>query len=126
MNSYRQLLENVRDLKAKEDDLPEISYEEETDLLENPVSLTREHVINALKRYKQERLELDDLFDWIHFIWYSDLFMCEKSGADSIASVIHLLEELEEDGDIIASEVDYCLNALEHNKMVESWFGDDL
>ena len=126
MNQYRQLLEQVRDLKLKEEDMPSVTYDEETDLLENPIILTRQHVINLLKRYKQERLSLDDVFDWIHFIWFSDFFMCKQEDADSIASVIQLLEELEEDGDIIANEVDYCLDALESNKQVESWFGDDL
>jgi hypothetical protein len=126
MNQYRQMLEQVRDLKLKKDDLPVLSYDEETDLLENPLSLTRQHVINILKRFKQERLGLSDLFDWIHFIWFSDLFSCKKEDADSIASVVQFLEDLEEEGDIISSEIDYCLNALENNRQVESWFGDDL
>ena len=126
MNHYRHMLEQVRDLKLKKDDLPTISYEEETGLLENPIIINRHHVIHLLKRYKQERLNLADLFDWIHFIWFSDFFVCEKSDADSIASVIEFLEDLEEEGDIIASEIDYCLNALEQNKQVEGWFGDDL
>ena len=126
MNHYRQMLELVRDLKLKKDDLPSISYEDETNLLETPVAITRQDVIRLLKRYKQERLELADLFDWIHFVWFSDLFACEKLDADSIASVIQFLIDLEDDADIIAGEVDYCLNALEHNKRVESWFNDDL
>ena len=126
MNGYRQMLEQVRDLKLKKDDVPPITYEQETDLLENPVVINRQHVIHLLKRYKQERLGLADLFDWVHFVWFSDLFVCEKADADSIASVIQFLEDLEEDGDIISSEVDYCLNALEQNREVEGWFGDDL
>jgi hypothetical protein len=120
------MLEQVRDLKLKKDDLPPVSYEEETDLLENPVIINRQHIMHMLKRYKQELINLTDLFDWIHFVWFSELFACEKSDADSIASVIEFLEDLEEEGDIIASEIDYCLNALEHNKQVEGWFGDDL
>ena len=126
MNRYRQMLELVRDLKLKKDDLPSISYEDETNLLETPVTITRQDVIRLLKRYKQERLELADLFDWIHFVWFSDFFVCDKADADSIASVIQFLEELEEEGDIASGEIDYCLNALEHNTQAESLFGDDL
>ena len=126
MNNYRHMLEQVRDLKLKKDDLPPVSYEEETDLLENPVIINRQHVMHMLKRYKQELIDLTKLVDWIHFVWFSELFACEKADADSIASVIEFLEDLEEEGDIIASEIDYCLNALEHNKQVEGWFGDDL
>ena len=120
------MLEQVRDLKIKKDDLPSISYEDETELIENPVVLNRNHVIHVLKRYKQERLSQENLFDWVHFVWFSDLFTCEPEDADSIASVIQVLEELEEEGIIEPEDVDYCLHALENNEIAESLFEEDL
>ena len=124
MNIYREMLEQVRDLKVKKDDLPSISYDVETELLENPVILTRQQVIHVLKRYKQERLSLEDLFIWLHFVWFSDFFACKQEDADSIASVMDVLQELEEEG-IMPDDVDYCLDALEKNEIAESLFGEE-
>jgi hypothetical protein len=123
MNNYRQLLEQVRDLKIKEDDLPPISYDAETELIEDPVVIQRAHVINLLKRYKQERISQSDLFNWIHFVWFSDFFTCDDNDADCIASVVAVLEELEEEGDMMPEDVDCCLLALENNRHAERIMG---
>ena len=113
--NYREMLEKVRDLKINKDDMPPLRYEEETELLENPVVIERKHLINLLKRFKQEIFTQDDLFDWIHFVWFSDLYTCADDDADCIAGIIQVLEELEEEGDIMPEEVEHCLYALEHN-----------
>lgn len=126
MNPYRLMLEQVRDLKLKKDELPSISYEQETELLQEPVVINRQHVIHVLKRFKQERLSQADLYDWVHFVWFSDFYTCQDNDADSIASVMQVLEELEEEGDITADDADYCLQALEKNEIAESLFGEEL
>jgi len=101
------------------------------DVKHQPCSQIRYSCFNALisvvlKRYKQERLSQESLLDWIHFIWFSDLFVCEPIDADSIASVMTVLEELEEEGGVMPDDVDYCLDALNNNVIAESLFGDDL
>lgn len=126
MNPYRLMLEQVRDLKLKKDELPSISYDQETELLQEPVVINRQHVIHVLKRFKQERLSQNDLYDWVHFVWFSDFYICQDDDADSIASVMQVLEELEEEGDIMADDADYCLDALEKNEVAESLFGEEL
>lgn len=113
--NYRELLEKVRDLKINKDDMPPLRYDDETDLMENPVVIERKHLINVLKRFKQEIITEQDLFDWIHFVWFSDLFTCADEDADCIAGVIQVLEELEEEGGLLPEEVEHCLYALEHN-----------
>jgi hypothetical protein len=126
MNPYRLMLEQVRDLRLKKDDLPSISYEQETELLQDPVVINRQHVIHVLKRFKQERLSQEDLYNWVHFVWFSDFYTCQDDDADSIASVMQVLEELEEEGDLTADDAEYCLDALEKNEIAESLFGEEL
>lgn len=124
--NYREMLEKVRDLKVNKDDMPPLRYDDEADLIENPVVIERKHVINVLKRFKQEIYTQDDLFDWIHFVWFSDLYACADDDADCIASVMQVLEELEEEGDILPEDVEHCLYALEHNIEAESLFDASL
>jgi len=124
--NYRELLEKVRDLKINKDDMPPVRYDDETDLLENPVVIERKHVVNVLKRFKQEIYTQQDLFDWIHFVWFSDFYTCADDDADSIASVMQVLEELEEEGDILPEDVEHCLYALAHNIEAPSLFDASL
>lgn len=114
--NYREMLEKVRDLKLNKDDMPPLSYDGQAELMENPVIIERKHLINVLKRFKQEILIQDDLFNWIHFVWFSDLFTCAQEDAECISGVIQVLEELEEEeGEILPEEVAHCLYVLEHN-----------
>jgi len=125
-HNYRELLEKVRDLKITKDDMPPLRYEDETDLLEDPVIIERAHVMNVLKRFKQEIIHQEDLFDWIHFVWFSDLFTCANEDAHCVASVVHVLEELEEEGDLMPEDIEHCLYALEHNTEAQRLFDHSL
>ncbi len=124
--NVRELLEKVRDLKIKKDDLPPLRYDDQNELLENPVEIGRKHVINVLKRFKQEIIHQEDLFDWVHFVWFSDLFTCADEDAECISSVIQVLEELEEEGDIMPEDVEHCLYALENNLEAQRLFDHSL
>lgn len=115
---YRELLEKVRDLKLNKDDMPPLTYEDENDLLEEPIVIERNHLIHMLKRFKQERITQEDIYDWVHFVWFSDYFTCADEDADCITSVIQMLEELEEEGDIAPQATERCLYALEHNEPI--------
>jgi hypothetical protein len=114
--NYRELLEKVRDLKINKSDMPPFKYEDENDLIDEPVVVERQHLIALLKRFQQERITQEDLFDWIHFVWFTDFYTCFDEDADCIAGVIQLLEELEEEGEVLPEDVAQCLYALEHNQ----------
>lgn len=124
--NYRDFLEKVRDLKINKDDMPPLRYDDEAELMEDPVIIERKHVINVLKRFKQELISQEDLFDWVHFVWFSDLYTSKDEDAECISGVIHVLEELEEEGDIMPEEVEHCLYALEHNIEAQRLFNHDL
>lgn len=114
----RGLLEKVRDLKLNKDDMPPLTYEDENDLLEDPIIIERQHLSNLLKRFKQERITQEEIFDWIHFVWFSDYFSCADEDADCITSVIQRLEELEEEGGAKPEDAERCLYALDHNEPI--------
>ncbi|HSC25322.1 MAG TPA: hypothetical protein VLB80_03860 [Candidatus Babeliales bacterium] len=124
--NYRELLEKVRDLKIKKDDIPPLKYESEIDLLETPIILTRQHLMNVLKRFMQERISGEDLLNWIHFVWFTDFFTCADEDMNCISGVIHLLEELEEEGELLPEDVAHCLYTLEHNIEAQRLFDDSL
>jgi hypothetical protein len=115
---YRELLKKVRDLKLNKDDMPPLTYEDENDLLEDPIIIEREHLVHLFKRFKQERITQEDIFDWVHFIWFSDYFTCVDEDADCITSVIQMLEELEEEGGIKLEDAQRGIYALEHNEPI--------
>jgi len=119
---YRELLEKVRDLKLNKDDISPLTYEDENDLVADPIIIERHHLINLLKRFKQERITQEDLFDWIHFVWFSDYFTCAEDDADCVTGVIQVLEDLEEEGEIMPEDIEHCLYALEHNTEVQGIF----
>jgi hypothetical protein len=119
MIKYRQLLEQFRDLKIPKTDLPPIDPKIESELKKDPILLQRVHIINLLKRYKQERLTESDLFDWVHFVWFSKFFESDRNDFDCIVSVMDILETLEEDGEVIPEDIDECLRALESNTEAE-------
>ena len=115
---YRELLEKVRDLKLNKDDMPPLTYEDENDLLEDPIIIERQHLSNLFKRFKQERITQEEIFDWIHFVWFSDYFSCGDEDADCITSVVQRLEELEEEGGVMPADAERCLYALDHNEPI--------
>ena len=114
-HTIRELLEKVRDLKIKKDDVPPLRYDDQNELLENPVVVERKHLINLLRRFKQEIIHQEDLFDWVHFVWFSDFYTAADEDADCITGVIQVLEELEEEGDLMPEDIEHCLYALENN-----------
>lgn len=124
--NYREMLEKVRDLKLSKDDMPPLRYDDESELLENPVILDRKHVLNVLKRFKQEIITQEDLFNWLHFVWFSDLFTCTDEDAECISGVVQVLEELEEEGEILPEDLEHCLYALEHNMPAQRLFDHSL
>jgi hypothetical protein len=126
MSSFRQILEQIRDLRLTGYDMPPMTQEQEAQLYESPVVITRQHVMNVLKRVKQERLSQDGLYNWVHFVWFSDFYTASDEDTECIASVMHVLEELEEEGELSSDDIDYCLDALEHNDVAESLFDEEL
>jgi hypothetical protein len=80
-------------------------------------TFTASDVITAIKKYRAREITLQNLVDWVNTLWFVDgLYNCEESQGDSIASVMDLLEELDEDGVAYTDdEYDCMIAALESN-----------
>jgi hypothetical protein len=91
------------DLLNAKDDYVEVAYTSD--------------VVNAIKKYRSGAITMQTLVDWVNAIWFYDgLFdYCEEQ-CDSIASVMDLLEELDEEGvSYTDDEYDRMIAALESN-----------
>jgi hypothetical protein len=85
-------------------------------------TFTASDVITAIKKYRAHEITLQNLVDWVNTLWFVDgLYNYEESQCDSIASVMDLLEELDEDGVAYTDdEYDCMIAALESNTIYET------
>jgi hypothetical protein len=73
-------------------------------------------VVNAIHKYQNGEISMDILLDWVNTLWFTDVFDYDEKYSDSIASVMDLLEELDEDGVFYTDdEYDRMIIALESN-----------
>lgn len=63
-------------------------------------------VVLAIDRYLNCTITKDRLVDWVNTLWFSDLFEYDDEYADSIASVMAILETLDED-DVVLTNQDF-------------------
>jgi hypothetical protein len=72
-----------------------------------------------LTAYKNRKIKIENLVDWVNTIWFTDLYSYDDSQADSIASVIDKLEELDEDGrEITKCDIDKYICTLSNNQEI--------
>jgi hypothetical protein len=87
--------------------------------LEKPVKISNNDVINVLNAIRNGMITLDQLLDWVNTIWFTDLYEYDDGYADSIASVLDKLEELDEDDrKLVESDIEKYIKALLDNKEV--------
>ena len=63
----------------------------------SPEKITAEDVIYAIVEYRTKVISLQDLVNRVDVIWFSNLYEYAEKEDNSIASVITLLETLDED-----------------------------
>lgn len=84
--------------------------------VENPEKVFATDVINLLSFYRENKISLKQLLDWVNTIWFTELFEYDDNQCDSIASVLNKLEELDEEGNCLTkSDIDLYIDALSKN-----------
>jgi hypothetical protein len=85
--------------------------------VENPLVVTAHDVVTAIRKYRSGEIGTQTLVDWVNMFWFDDgLYDYDDSQCDSMASVVDLLEELDEDGVFyIDEEYDRMIAVLESN-----------
>jgi len=79
--------------------------------------VTNTDVIKAIKKFRVSEISLQTFVDWVNTLWFVDsLFVYRDDQIDSIASVMDLLEELDEEGVTYTDdEYNRMITALESN-----------
>jgi hypothetical protein len=114
LNDFKELKTGLSELKEfYGDDLHNISN------IKSKV-IYSEDVISAIKKYIDGIITLQDLIDWVNTVWFTDLYKYNVKEEDSIASVMTLLETIDEE-DVKFSKEEYLqmIASLKNNTECE-------
>ena len=107
------LLLDFLDFKKTKTDLVQFYGEDLLNASGPTLQVSAKDVISAIDKYLCGDISKKQLVDWVNVLWFTDLFEYSDCEADSIASVMTVLESLDE-ADVSLSEHDYL-------KMIEHW-----
>ena len=65
--------------------------------------ISRSDVVNAIQLLLNGIIKKDTLVEWVNVVWFTELYVFNDEDADSIVSVLEVLETMDED-DVIVSE----------------------
>lgn len=85
-----------------------------------PEIVSSQDVLSAIQKYQSKEIDTLALVEWVNTIWFTDLYEYNENESDCIASVMTVLETLDED-DVFFTEEDYekMLMCLSQNKEYE-------
>lgn len=65
--------------------------------IKKEMSISTNDVINAIKFFRAKKITIEQLVDWVNVVWFTDMFKYKDREENSIASVLSLLETMDED-----------------------------
>lgn len=78
-------------------------------------------LIFLINQYVSGKISLQEVVDWVNIVWFTDLFEYNPSEEEAIASVISLLETLDEDNAQFSNiEFINMIECLSNNKVYKS------
>ena len=69
-----------------------------------PQKITRFDVVNAVQAMLNGSKAILDVVEWVNVVWFTDLFTFPDVEADSIVSVLEVLETMDEEGVTITED----------------------
>lgn len=66
--------------------------------------IRRSDVVNAIQLLQNGTIDKDTLVEWVNVVWFTELYMFDDEDADSIVSVLEVLETMDEDGVIVSED----------------------
>ena len=79
-------------------------------------SIKRSDVVNAIQLYKNGAISKDALVEWVNVVWFTELYVFDDEDADSIVSVLEVLETMDEDGVVVSeNELSEMIASLNSN-----------
>jgi hypothetical protein len=80
------------------------------------IEVTNQHVIRLLEAYLNGSINEQQILDWVNTIWFSGYYEYSDEYADSIASVMNELEEIDEVGkELTREKAVIFIEALKNN-----------
>ena len=78
--------------------------------------IKRSDVVNAIQLLQNGTIPKDTLVEWVNVVWFTELFVFDDEDADSIVSVLEVLETMDEDGVVVSEdELSEMITALNSN-----------
>lgn len=78
--------------------------------------IQRNDVINAIQLLQTGSISKDTLVEWVNVVWFTGLYEFDDGDADSIVSVLEILETMDEEGVIVSEkELSAMITALTTN-----------
>lgn len=85
-----------------------------------PERVSAQDVIMIMEKYISDNISLNQVLDWVNIVWFTDLYTYNPAEEDSIASVMTLLETLDEEGvEFTKEDFIEMIDSLKNNKMCE-------
>ncbi|MBQ4517418.1 MAG: hypothetical protein II997_02405 [Clostridia bacterium] len=112
LNDFLRLKTNLKQLKERlGNDLYNVA-------VKTPQKVYASDLIFLINQYISRKITLQEIVDWVNVVWFTDLFEYNIAEEESIASVISLLETLDED-DIQFSDKEFMdmIECLSNNKV---------
>ena len=66
--------------------------------------IRRSDVVNAIRLLQNDTIDKDTLVEWVNAVWFTELYVFDDEDADSIFSVLEVLETMDEDGVIVSED----------------------
>lgn len=110
LKKYKSFDVSLQDLKnALGDDLYNV-----TDIMSEKVSAA--DVVYVIKKYLSKEISLPELVQWVNVVWFTELYEYVSKEENSIASVMALLETLDEGVKFTTEEYAQMIECLEKNE----------
>ncbi len=78
--------------------------------------IKRSDIVNAIQLLVNGTISKDALVEWVNVVWFTELYVFDDEDADSIVSVLEVLETMDEEGvDISENEISEMITALTSN-----------
>ena len=78
--------------------------------------IKRSDVVNAIQLLGNGTISKDALVEWVNVVWFTELYVFDDEDADSIVSVLEVLETMDEEGVVISeNELSKMITALTSN-----------
>lgn len=78
--------------------------------------IKRSDVVNAIQLLGNGTISKDALVEWVNMVWFTEFYVFDDEDADSIVSVLDVLETMDEEGVVVSeNELSEMITALTSN-----------